>query len=115
MHVGHDLNIRYFMRDEAGPIKLQVVTEKDLGVLFNAWRQQQRRAELVRWNFKDLDKKDFLMLYKTYIRPHLEYCVQAWSPYLERDTDIYWTGYSAPPPGYCRGLRSTVTKIDCES
>jgi len=55
-----------------------------------------RAIGLVRRNFKDLDKKDFLLLYKTYIRPHLEYCVQAWSPFLERDIEC-WKGYSALP------------------
>ena len=32
-----------------------------------------------------MDKHDFLLIYKTYIRPHLEYCVQAWSPHLVKD------------------------------
>ena len=27
------------------------------------------------------------MLYKTYICPHLEYCVPIWNPYLAKDID----------------------------
>jgi len=40
---------------------------------------------MVRRNFKRLDCKDFLIIYKTYIRPHLEYAICAWSPYLQKD------------------------------
>ena len=25
------------------------------------------------------------IIYNTYVRPHLEYCEQAWSPYLQKD------------------------------
>ena len=39
---------------------------------------------MVRRNFKKLNN-DFLLIYKTYIRPHLEYYVQAWSPHLSKD------------------------------
>ena len=31
------------------------------------------------------DRITWVKLYKQYVRPHLEYCVQAWSPWLEQD------------------------------
>ena len=34
------------------------------------------------------DKDIFSGLYKQYVRPHLEYAVQAWSPWLEKDKEI---------------------------
>ena len=43
---------------------------------------------MVRRNFKKLDEEDFILIYKTYIRPHMEYCVQAWSPNLVKDIRI---------------------------
>ena len=42
-------------------------------------------ALTVRRNFRRLDCQDLLLIYKTYIRPHLEYCIQSWSPYLRKD------------------------------
>ena len=43
---------------------------------------------LIRRTFKINSAEMFLFLYKMYVRPHLEYCVQSWSPYLARDIDI---------------------------
>ena len=37
--------------------------------------------------FKDLDVTGFRLVYKTYVRPHLEYAVQAWSPYYVKDIE----------------------------
>ena len=42
---------------------------------------------MMRRQFKVLDKESFLIIYKGFIRPHLEYAIQAWSPYLRRDID----------------------------
>ena len=43
---------------------------------------------MVRRNFKYLDIEDFNFIYKTYICPHLEYCIQAWSPQLINDINV---------------------------
>jgi len=42
---------------------------------------------MVRRNFRRLDKEDFLLIYKTYIRNCIEYCVQAWSLHLKNDIE----------------------------
>jgi len=39
---------------------------------------------MIKSNFRRLDK-DFLIIYKTYVRPHLEYCIQISSPHLATD------------------------------
>jgi len=43
---------------------------------------------LVKQTFKYINKTSFLTLYKSYIRPHLEYCTQVWYPYKVKDIDI---------------------------
>ena len=35
--------------------------------------------------FINFHRETFNIVYNTYIRPHLEYCVQAWSPYYAKD------------------------------
>jgi len=42
---------------------------------------------MIKRNFRRKDE-DFLVIYKVYIRPHLEYCVQAWSPHMQKDIQI---------------------------
>ena len=43
---------------------------------------------LINRHFKDLDIDSFRILYKSFVRPDLEYCVQVWSPYLRKDIEI---------------------------
>ena len=38
--------------------------------------------------FHFLDKEIFLGLYRQYIRPHLEFSVQAWAPWCQRDKEL---------------------------
>jgi len=47
----------------------------------------RRVIGMVRRNFRHWTY-DFQIIYKTYIRPHLEYCIQAWSPHLVKDIDV---------------------------
>ena len=37
---------------------------------------------LLRKTYTYLDAEMFLLLYKSVVRPRLEYCIQAWSPYM---------------------------------
>ena len=37
--------------------------------------------------FKVLDKESLLIIYRGYVRPHLECAMQAWSPFLQKDID----------------------------
>ena len=43
---------------------------------------------LIKLSFQYIDDEMFLNLYNTLIRPLLEYCVQAWSPYLQKDITL---------------------------
>jgi len=38
--------------------------------------------------FVNKDSKTMLKLYQSLVRPKLEYCVQAWRPYLRKDIDL---------------------------
>ena len=44
---------------------------------------------MVKMTFTYITKESFLVLYKTYIRPHLEYYVQVWSPHLKKDKETW--------------------------
>ena len=39
----------------------------------------------IRRHFKTINAEKFHILYDSYIIPHMEYCVQVWSPYLRKD------------------------------
>jgi len=98
MHIGHRLRTEYYMEDDTGiKAKIEEVDiEKDLGIYIKndlkvstqcvkAAGKARSVMAMIRRNFRRLDKEDFLLIYKTYIRPHVEYCIQAWSPHLIKD------------------------------
>ena len=76
----------------------EVEVEKDVGVLVasNLRPSQQCSAAAGKANgvlgqisraVSYRDKKTFVQLFKVYVRPHLEYCIQAWSPYWKADKE----------------------------
>ena len=76
-----------------------VQSEKDLGIMIcesgkpslqvaaAAKKASQVLGQLLR-TFTYRDKSTFVKLYTSYVRPHLEYAVQSWSPYLQQDIDL---------------------------
>ena len=74
----------------------EVTEEKDLGVIFERGlvfyrhilektKKANRICGMIRRTFKFLDQDMFITLYKTMIRPHLEYCSSVWNPYHLKD------------------------------
>ena len=83
----------YHLGDEQIPHDTE---EKDLGVYSTenckstkqcaaAANKAMSKLRIIKRTFTHLYQKCFTTLYTTYIRPHLEYCVQAWSPSLKKD------------------------------
>jgi len=97
MHNGHELQTVYTMSDGKSVTQLETITVvKDLGVYITsdlkpteqciqAAKKAQSVLGMIYRQFKTIDKEDFGILYKSYVRPHLEYCIQAWSPKLQKD------------------------------
>ena len=43
---------------------------------------------MVKHNFVDRSKETMIPLYKSLVRPHIEYCSQVWSPYYKKDIKL---------------------------
>ena len=87
-----------------GSILSKTVTEKDLGVSMNANMKVLEQCRIaaskgnqilgmIRRNIIYKEKSLIVPLYKAIVRPHLEYCIQAWSPYLRKDISLYYSYY----------------------
>ena len=84
----------------------KTVQEKDLGVLTPGtllWNDQiescvSKANQMLCWISRNLisrEKSLMLRVYKTLIRPHLEYCVQLWNPAAEQWRNVTMC---RPPP-----------------
>ena len=89
MHIGsNNLNYNYVF---SGGILQKISSENDLGIDFNFALTSDSQIQSavakanskIGWVCRNIVSRDpYVMtrIYKTIIRPHLEYCVQAWSP-----------------------------------
>ena len=101
MQVGNTLPIDYNLMDyQNGERKSisHVDSEQDLGIWCTAdlkpsFQCQQAVSKamkvlgLIKRTFKFFNTTSLSKLYKTYVRPHLEYCIQVWPPFLAGDID----------------------------
>ncbi len=98
MHIGTaNPKIEYSMKTGDTTTTLSTVeTEKDVGVWMadtlkpsiqctKAAAKAMRALGMVRRSFTYLDRSSLILVFNCYVRPHLEYCVQAWCPYLKKD------------------------------
>ena len=85
--------------DMGETILSKTVKEKDLGVSMNANMKVTEQCRIaaskgnqvlgmIRRNITYIEKRLFVPLYKAIVRSHLEYCIQAWSPYLRKHIDM---------------------------
>ena len=85
--------------DMGGTILSKTVKEKDLGVTMNANMKLSELCRIaaskgnqvlgmIRRNLTYKENSLIVLLYKATVRPHLEYCIQAWNPHLRKDMDM---------------------------
>jgi len=81
-------------------VQLECVSEeKDLNVIISKdlkWQKQcseavkkaNRMLGMIKRNFIDRSQETIILLYKSLVRLHLEYCCQIWSPYYKKDIKL---------------------------
>jgi hypothetical protein len=77
----------------------EVTQEKDLGIIVQndlkvsqqcvkATKTGNQVLGMINRTFKFKSSDVILQLYKSLVRPHLEYCIQAWRPHLQKDINM---------------------------
>ena len=94
MHLGRTNS--KFEYNLGGSILKSSKKERDLGIIVDdglkfseqcnvATRNANIILGMIKRSITNKNKNVILRLYKTLVRPHLEYCVQAWRPFLKGD------------------------------
>ena len=98
LHLGrNNAKYEYTMKENADTVILgETTVEKDLGIMISndfkvseqcgrAAKKAMRILGMIGRTFKSLDEASLKTLYCSFVRSHLEYFIQAWSPYLVKD------------------------------
>ena len=97
MHFGNNnLHAVYTL---GGKVLQVVEEERDLGVIVQddlkvskqcakAVTTANKVLGMISRSFSNRSAKVIVQFYKSLVCPHLEYCIQAWSPYLEKDKKL---------------------------
>ena len=86
----------YYMR---GNILKEVEVKKDLGVLISAdlkcsqqcvyaCNKANKVMGMIRRTIRYREPRIMLSLYKTLVRPHVEYCSGSWNPFYKKDKEV---------------------------
>jgi len=97
MHIGNNNNLSSYSM--GGQDLEEVDEERDLGVIINNKFKVDRQCAkvtkkanqvlgLIYRTFACKNKNIMLKLYKSLVRPHLDYCCQAWRPHLLKDINL---------------------------
>ena len=98
LHIGKKDPGDFYVKNNDGNIsKIERITnQKDLGVIFDqdlSFQQHisakvnlaNRNLGIIRKNFTYMNNMMFLQLYKSLVRPHLEYASVIWTPKFKKD------------------------------
>jgi len=97
MHIGKK-NPLYTYKMNGSKLE-EVTTEKDLGVYISndakpsvhcqqIYLKANRMLGFVKRNIISRHPSILLNMYKSFVRPHLEYCSPAWSPHYQKDKEL---------------------------
>jgi len=97
MHLGYNNPKADYVMD--GSVLQSVGEEKDLRVIVSddsKWEKQcseavkkaNRILGMIKRNFTDRLQSALIPLYKSLVRPHLEYCCSVWNPYFRKYIEL---------------------------
>ena len=89
----------FLMKEGDNESRPDGIEETDLGVTFtlnlnfdkhinDKVKKANMMLGLIKRNFSFIDKNVFNTLYKSLVRPHLEYAQEVWQPYLKRQSKL---------------------------